>query len=692
MSLEQRVVPSRFAGGVPSTDAGLRTLDGAGALGLELPPHSRDAATPGDKRASIPSAHLVFYHDLYPIIPHVDIGPLPPTIWCGAGNGAWRDGLFDAWHAAGYERDPTTTADYYAMIESPGGAPALFGAHVNPIRSVVRRAVAIDCMPMLTHHVLAVALQYWLIARGAFMRRRTDAAVSFNENMTPFVFLMFRSLDWAVNKSTLADIGALGDLGRLEAAARASTFPVFLYQVLVHVFAEHSACLARRWLPESLPGAAQRFCIEKLRKNFVQTLTCMRFREVLPRNIVERLHEARPRNASDTRLGLIKFFAHPKACRMLRLETRAPRMPQVFTHLFFAPDEPLVVDDTRAGVTSTERQQHLMWFLLLFFPLSTFKQTVGIRAKEAWTEAAAARTGPAATSPANLVTFPTTPFAKFREYDAFVPLNPVRARYAMYFRDNQAFAYVPNLLLPIRPGLLPHNEADPRFMSAQAWRWCVAAGARTHAVETLGAVVKAAAGGDRVMRFAAACVVGLAPTRANAFPFLWALTTLLRSEEAAVYALVTERAWSACNTLADVCASYAAHAAVATPHIALDADVAALHDAWDRCTPLSSRAVRSAATRGVWYFAFPPAVITFGGAPWVQRWRTAASMPHCRAVLQALAAKCSHAEVLDELRRARDVEPSVREKLVFLAALLPDDSEAARIITTAYAPGTPTSE
>ncbi|MDO9176158.1 MAG: hypothetical protein Q7V62_15225 [Actinomycetota bacterium] len=621
---ENLFVPTRFACGVPARDYGLCEYDADEDLELHVAPYDPKAGESVSARRASSQRELVFWHQLFPIVPRVEIGSLD-------GDVSERDAWLGAMHTAGYVARDTGAEAYYAMI----GTRGLFGGRLNPLESVFDLSKALRRPELLLHHVLAVALQFYLCVRGAFLRQRTDAEWTYDESLPPCVFMMFPGADWGVGEEVQLDATELGDSpSDLEAAARDTPFPVFLWRVLQLVSRRHPF-LAR--------SACATFCLEKVRKNFVQSLTTMRFRELLPVNLAARLTEAGVRPAPS---ATIKFFARPNACRMRSAKTRG--VPQFFCHAFFAADAPLVTDDVPEVVQCVdERQRHLLWHLLLYFPLKMFAQLVDVEARKLWH-----REG--------FTVLPTTAVDKYKEYDAYVPLSPVRARYLMYFEENRATAFVPNLALPdLELGVLPHDECDPAHITPDAWEWMVARGSR---IQPMKREADASDADESTRRHLLA--LDTVPLRRTWFWF-WARAAEARSEEYAAYCV-----HQLGRTLADVQASYAAFRDEATAH------AAPASREWDRCTRVPCTVPH---LRTYWRVLFPVSVVTRGGAPWVASWRALPPMPRLAAARAIVRRELARPELLKELRAtpADAVPPELRDFWTSLTQSMETDSSSS---------------
>lgn len=614
-----RFVPSRFVGGVASTDACLYAYDGQSRLRLHLPEYARDLhdATHGTRRRSMHAPPLVFWHDLYPIVPPgMAFGPHTDLPIERADTEAWQRAL---WHM-GYQ--PVAKVDsYHAMI---GGERGLFGTSINPIASVVRLAMRLDeaskknehpGIDMLMHYLLTVTMQYYLLARGAWVEVRTDAEASYHERLPPYLFLLFPLRDWCVSDPETMPLFApiAADWSNLAEEATKRSLPEFLYQVgrwlCQHHLVEHNA------FRHAFDTELLNWCGEKLRKNFMQTLTCMRFREVVPCDLLEHLQRRGVEGAKETQ---IKFFAHPNACNMPSVSTKAAIVPQLFYHLFFTPTEPVLIDDD---------ERHLMWRLMLYYPLSLYKQGVSIPAKKLWPQGV----------------FPQTAVEKYVQYNAYIPLSPVRARYCFYVYKDKAYAFVPNLLLPsAEEGVTMADEWDVRHMTPRAWRWCVARGS------TLPHTHRKVAGTDPDAVVAHHQLQASKPEALSLWLYFWAVCFATHSEEYAC-AVVANKFGA---TLEELQHSYQAMNDEADQRLA-SYSFAALHEVWDRCTALTPI---DDVTAVWWRFLFPVSIIGFenGDTPWIHAWRPMPSVPHTRTAITRIQKALTRSVVAKELLQATD--------------------------------------
>lgn len=600
-------------------------MDGHSPLSLKLPGFARDeSAKSSGERRNLMNQPLVFWHDLYAIIPPgMVIGDL--HVKDAAGDIDWRRALYPM----GYVVDPTSVYDYYRMLDKHDQTrdlrPRLFGERANPIHSVLELGSRMDDLSgfgtgLVLHHIMAVALQYYLIASGAFMRRRVDAEAPFSEALPSSVFLMFKKTDWYIDKHTMTDAPNLaGDLSNLESEAATRSFPIFLYQVIGWVLDHVNAGSAQ--LADSIRMRRRKFCTEKLRKNFIQALTCMRFRQIIPSNMIERLAEV---GIQATRSS-IKFFANPQACRMPSIDVAAkprrkkcdnptpfeaaPDIPQFFCHIFFSSVDPILIAD-EDGTPDAER--HLVWSMLLYYPLTNFKQGGQVATRSLL--------------PCGLPILPSTACDKYGDYDAYIALSASRARYSMYFTKTEVFAFVPALLLPddTREITPIRDEADPRCMSDDAWRWNINYGemmATRHPTVIAHSLASRNTTLHEVELREAADIIARNRPHDEPSLFFWALCVVSRSEEYAC--AVMHRRFKI--TLETLQADKEERIAQVLSHAkSYCAELAGYLFKWDRCSPFEpdESVAKISARPEFWRTLFPPSIIGFGSeiSPWISAW------------------------------------------------------------------------
>lgn len=648
------MLPSRLQP-VPARDACLSTLSGSSLLAFQIPPYARDlpsTATHLKRRESLHKDHrTVRASCIYPIIPDLRVDPLPRSLWTSPRH-HWVSLWVQAMHGAGYEPCPVD----YAELVGETAELGIFGRTRNPLRCVVDLACKLNKPQVLLHYVAAVVLQYYLAENDLFLRARTDAGAPFSEALPPFLFLMFRVDHWKVQD------------GETEPSVHTQSFPTFLFLVL-------------RWIQRAYPAAATLtqygaekdhvalFCAEKLRKNFLQALMCMRFREAVPTNTCARVNESWPgAGATDC---LIKFFPHPKMGLVRTLDTTdtpavvSERIPMFFTHMFFTPIEPLFVEPNEQVDASA------LWKLLLFHPLSDFDKCVTSAARRIWGSALPPAPGPG-------------------------DINPVRARYSFYVRGEVPYVLVPNLLLP--EGAPPHDETSVLAMSTMAWEWLSNNGRRLDvATETewtryvkpegahwrpLGSIWYNSQKVDPLPPYEVETVwsqLSLGP-KLNPYWYFWSVKRITQSEAHAVATV------SRLFTLEQVQAHYRVFASQI--HQAVKEHLSAplltqMKAQWDRCTngsvPLCDLDPHTQVyLRLAWNVLFPPSVIAFGAEPWVAQWKKAEAAPLLMQAVAACKTLLSRGALVNELSHLDDIEntPAHRAALqtfVRLTQLFPAD-------------------
>lgn len=659
-----------------------------------------------DKRAALQRAHeLVFTHMMFPVIPRgITATRLPAAIWATSTS---REELRALWcrhlmsdHYAPYE-DTRTPLELHGEAHVTHGL-GMFGASINPLDSVVAFSVSIKDTSMLLHYVFVVALQYYLIKRRCLVRVRTDRdAQHFSDALPPFVFALFRQSDCRMpkGKRALAATALYPPVTHENAELYATTlsFPTFLLLVFRWMQAVYPSTAAQKRpvasaaadLKHNAQDAPLEFCKTKLSKNWIQSLTCMRFREFSPDGFCERVGESRGGTSDVTpSLKRSKFFQHPNACQLLSLNAASvkptavlERIPYFFTHNAFRPDQPIMretPEDVSESVPLIERQRLLIFRLLQFSPLLSFLKHIHPKVTQEWSAMAGSNAGRV---------FPTDSMSKWQEYDAYV--RATRANYSFYVplsnRGSQAFAMVTNLhLSPNVP--VPDNDTDMRSMSQEAFDWCCAHGTAfacaADALAVATSLGRVRVGGDGMPLGGGYCTAGAgwneffawvvreelskAPDDArHPYTFMLAVQLLTGREEDGV---ATAARLFTYEQMQDAYAEMTFNALHATDQMArgegvqdasLLAEIVAGRLAWDRCTPLPfpvHKLQHSIARDRMWYFHFPDSHVRLRGAdgvdrPWVDCFRMRDRLAHTKRQLRQVAALFDTA-VLEELASA----------------------------------------
>lgn len=618
-TFENRFVPTRMAeGGVPTQDACLVRGSTGAPLALGLPPYAAARKTRKEQRDSLP---FVLHMRLFPILPPMTLDPLAAE--------HTRDDWIGAMWSAGYRPCETSARDYASMIG--GTAAGLFGREVNPLDAVARVCTDLGSADMLLHYLFVVALQYYLLVRRAWAVVRTDADAPFHERLPPYVFVLFKTRDWSSGAPDQAVPPLERDWSNLEVEAQRQPMPIFLRQVVAWVLA-NAACA----LPADLAVEADRFCDEKLRKNFVQSLVTLRFREWMPTNLVERMGAA-----AGAQTTYIKFFAHPKDCNMPSVSVSSSAdTPQWFCHLFLAPDRPLV--------RSVAPTHALLWQTTLFYPITLFHHRLHKQANSLC---------------GRLNVFPVNGReAAESGYNRVVCLSAVRARFAMFFKGDQAYAYVPNLYTPTL--VPPANEMSPEHMSVQAWEWCIARGAACVKHEPL-----VREEGEEDYRLASQILTS--EEWRDPWRLLVALRRVLGNEEHACAQLVQRMPQVTLDALRESYARWTHEA----ERRASSQQVQQLDAVWNRCTPLD---VPPDGDRDTWFHLFPVSVIGFGGRAWIDAWHAPPPYQKARRALAQARAILARADVQRELKDAGAdgvLDPSILEAVAILAPISVTDIE-----------------
>jgi hypothetical protein len=583
----------------------------------------------------------VLRHMLYVIVPELRMGPIPRVAWTQdpPRDSVWRDPM---WHA-GYCFMTTNAMHYGKHIlgmdpQSTDDVP-LFGVAVNSLTAAVSCLSEDDIQPFeveaLTHFVACVVLQYYVTARGLWLRVRTDAAFDgFDESLPPYLLMLHRELynGSFVDQVSSMRLKKLSGLD-LERHALENPFAVFFWDVCL-LIAHSEPCLKRPMsqlletqLSDSFLNLCKKFRTAKLLQNWSQTMATMRFREVVPVNVLERVQESMihagisvqsPAELSKhVELRNVKWFARPAQILMRTLKCGSAlgkRLPLLYCHLFFTPNSPLLRVESNPDIAPKERRTRMQWQLWLFAPVVT----MNVRARvEEWP-------------------LPKTALEQFFTYDGVIPLCPVRARYTFFVNSNGSDAgatlYIPNQFAPAQnfPIVVPLvDETSTLHISSLAREWLEARGtARTAFTQpVLHARIAEmivnpekhlAVSANRWLRKRAPLSVG-----ASWLIFL-GLRLLFQSEEDA---LATVTVASGCS-LDQIQESERALTDASLERLCLHLDtsfgaqegvaLSELLNSWDRCSVVFPPDTLSAGMSQAWNLLAPPAVVQFNKQSWIQ--------------------------------------------------------------------------
>jgi hypothetical protein len=643
---------------------------------------------------------------MYPILPDLYLDPLDAdALWAAPGAGtdpsvAWCDVWRRAMH--GYTHEPTSIASYRARVidDDDGEGLGIFGVTRNPLASVLDLAVRMERPALLLHYACAVVLQFYLCARDLWTRVRTDAGAPYSDAMPAHVALLFRAQHLRIDRGVvLRDVAHIRTRADVDREVMVQSFPLFLFQVL-------------RWMQRTYPRFAQQthagsakdmvesFCTEKVKKNSIQTLTTMRARDITPVNACERMNETLGvAAATHATVGagavhtVIKFFPSPKAAESVVLGAPsaaiAERMPIWLTHAWIEPHEPLQQDDAEPDpvLDATPDEcarmrrtcdQHVLWKVLRFFPLSDYTKSIVAGVRQMW-----ARDAPTTAADGTAATIiPTDALDKWIEYDGYVRPPPGTRRHMFYVgADNHAYASVPNLHLP--EGVPLYDETSPCEMPQRAWDWCIANASADMRAGRLPSMVRTGTGADAGwqpltgrLEYDTRVVGTLTPNEIDImrahlaggndlYRRFWCVLRLTGSEEDAVYAVHHEGA-----TLDDLRAAYTRH--VAATRAELEAaftatELAELARGWNRCTAESITIVPGDFTPDqidllarAWYTLWPVSSIGMGAQSWSDAWHEAESMPSLAAAMVAVGRALTRPAVMEEVHSASCTTSSSR--------------------------------
>ncbi len=420
---------------VPRTDAGLVHVGGDRLLELQLPGYFPSASTLPDARRHLQGHERPIYlHELYPIVPALQILPLDKALWNEntTAEDTWLRVWQDAW-AKQYRPLFRTADDAVAELRNvvePVDSLGLFGVELKGIIQVCK---ALKNTSMLMHYMMITTLQYYLAARNRWMCIRTDLPNFVCDDLYPtFTFLMFRGADWGVKESKDLELS----VSNLLHTAQTQSFPLLLKAVMLHQLD----------LDNSLydEDEVDKFCLEKLKKNFAQAMVCTRFRELLPTNLLTTVNSQLPPH-QHLKLKAVKFYPHPNHIKMLSLRSKefdvVERVPQMYCHLHFTPVSKVV------SMIPNEPFKWTVWKLLMYLPLTDFEKQVQSKFPKPF--------------------YPQTLEDKAAHYDPLFPaLSYARLRYCIYICNETAYAYLPWCFQSQPPS---EDQVSPAM---QAWSRC----------------------------------------------------------------------------------------------------------------------------------------------------------------------------------------------------------------------------
>ncbi len=413
---------------VPRRDYGLVDVTGRGYLELQLPglmPKQLDddddnADMADDSRLNLQGHDRPIYlHELYPIIPAVAIREIDGSIWKRDANaddtwlGVWQTAWCDRYRPLFSSADEAlhslrTTVE--PLIDGLG----LFGREIYAVVDMCR---TLKDTSMIMHYMMMTTLQYYLSARNRWMCVRTSNPDFIPDDLYPtFTFMLFRGADWGVNETKLQDIHL--SASNLVHAAQTLSLPLLLRAVMMHQL---------HYAPgfEGLYEADEvdKFCLEKLKKNFAQAMVCTRFREIVPTNLLTVVN-AHLKPSQHLKVKPVKFYPHPNHIKMLSLHCKEneviERVPQMFCHMVFSP-----ITRVLTVAEGGEPLIHTAWKLLMYLPLTDFEKKLQSKIQ-------------------HRPFLPTTLVDKERMYDPVLPdISHARLRYCIYVCKETVYAFLP---------------------------------------------------------------------------------------------------------------------------------------------------------------------------------------------------------------------------------------------------------
>ncbi len=443
---------------VPRTDSGLVHVSGERLLELRIPGYIQNAdLTQQDIRGQLQAGHdrPVLLHELYPIVPDLQLYPLRSDFWTpgttadGCWAGVWRD-AWSKYYRPLYSSPEKALHELALVVEPSSCSLGLFGSELPSILGLCKR---LKNKSMLMHYLMMTVLQYYLAARNRWMCIRTNDPSFPCEDIYPtFAFMMFRGADWGVKEESTSpearpDAGSDPAVsaeslhaGNLQHTAQTRSFPLLLKAVMHHLMQQRQSV---EWQGVFDSDEIDKFCLEKLKKNFAQAMVCTRFREMLPSNLLSVVNSGMPNFPSrHLKYKPVKFYPHPNHIKMLSLYAKEfdviERVPQMYCHLNFSPVSRVV------ALAPGEPAIHIVWKMLMFLPLTDFDKQVQSKFPKPF--------------------YPLTLADKEGMYDPVFPdVSMVRLRYCIYVRNETAFAYVP-WLFHYRPK--PEEDTSPAL---QVW-------------------------------------------------------------------------------------------------------------------------------------------------------------------------------------------------------------------------------
>lgn len=662
--LSRRRVP------VPLEDHALVGRGDHRPLKLLIPsyPHTLPAtASPSDRRAAAQRTHLVFAHQLFPIVPSLHIDSLPPDLFTRAYDAAY---IRRAWMEHALHTYYTPYATVHRLCDAGyDDELGIFGRHLNPLRPVVDVCVATGMTQPLLHYVFIVALQFYLCRHRAFLRVRTDANAPFSDALPPFLLTIVPKIDCRHNP--IYECEELTN-ENVERKVLELPFISFLY-------------LLMRWMQKRYPRTAKLqydvnidsykataapdpvriFCFTKLCKNFDQGLGCMRFREVLPVGTAEAINKClthlKDTSQLTTPVGYryIKFFQHPKSAKMRTLSflpVQDAYIARFFCHSVFRPDKPaLVLDHDDMQQSASELARRVVQKIMNFSPLSDYKN-----------EAKKIAVYFSRLSDVKTV-FPTDRYAKWRDYDGYMEAQ-ARSRYMCYVHDDMVYAHVPILLAPDKPNgdmLIPtDDEADVRFITPEAWEWMTNVGRVYKDMDDIRAHCHAHQNQHITPWMESVLLRELeAPNDdpRNPYLFMRAIQWMSGEEEAGVATIVHTYG----QTYDSIRASYDEHldlrarnitaACAANPPIR--EQLVQAMNRWDKCSyppPAVPTPVTDVASSYLWdcFFPFTKQVEFSDGKPWIEHFHATPVCPMVTRYLDTIGSFFNSKKVIAELNKA----------------------------------------
>jgi len=286
-----------------------------------------------------------YLYELYPIVPNnIKLIKIDPGLWDEEkeSDTAW----FEYWKGALNGYGHFQSFRMYKMYEQVSvnclNNLLIPFIHVPTFRNVVSMSITLGKNSLVYYYVIAACIQYYMCARNRWMSLNLESSRLPDKSKPTFVFMCFPYADFHVDSSTKKkiDISTL-NASTLEEHAKNLPLSLFIQEILLVVSSSYPGLFSHEDVVT--------FCTNKLYKNYMQTLTIMRFRSIIPNNLSDVLDTSLRSKSIETETTISKFYAHPKGINMIKVDVPNKvlnrRVPLYFTHLFMSPYLPILKMD-----------------------------------------------------------------------------------------------------------------------------------------------------------------------------------------------------------------------------------------------------------------------------------------------------------------------------------------------------------